>query len=91
MSFGVIAVILALIVITVYLIVFVIYPGGGNNDVLSTLTPLSEKKDIVMPDVTRKTFLGNNGGTIMGMFNFMNGDRTAKYTNNYTPFLQIDL
>jgi hypothetical protein len=71
------------------LIVFVIYPGGGNNDVLSTLTPLSEKKDIVMPDVTQKTLLGNNGGTIMGMFNFMNGDRTANYTNNYTPFLQI--
>jgi hypothetical protein len=90
MSFGVIAVVLLLIVITVYLIVFVIYPGGGNNDVLSTLTPLSEKKDIVMPDVTQKTFLGNNGGTIMGMFNFMNGDRTAKYTNNYTPFLQIE-
>lgn len=89
MSFGVIAVVLLLIAITVYLIVFVIYPGGGNNDVLSTLTPLSEKKDIVMPDVTQKTFLGNNGGTIMGMFNFMNGDRTAKYTNNYIPFLQI--
>ena len=89
MSFGVIAVVLILIVLTVYLIVFVIYPGGGNNDVLSTLTPLSEKKDIVMPDVTQKTLLGNNGGTIMGMFNFMNGDRTAKYSNNYTPFLQI--
>jgi hypothetical protein len=89
MSFGVIAAVLLVIVITVYLIVFVIYPGGGNNDVLSTLTPLSEKKDIVMPDVTQKTFLGNNGGTIMGMFNFMNGDRTANYTNNYTPFLQI--
>ncbi len=89
MSFGVIAAVLILIAITVYLIVFVIYPGGGNNDVLSTLTSLSEKKDIVMPDVTQKTFLGNNGGTIMGMFNFMNGDRTANYSNNYIPFLQI--
>lgn len=89
MSFGVIAAVLILIAITVYLIVFVIYPGGGNNDVLSTLTPLSEKKDIVMPDMTQKTFLGNNGGTIMGMFNFMNGDRTAKYSDNYTPFLEI--
>jgi len=89
MSFGVIAAVLLLIAITIYLIVFVIYPGGGNDDVLSTLTPLSEKKDIVMPDVTQKTLLGNNGGTIMGMFNFMNGDRTAKYSNNYIPFLQI--
>jgi hypothetical protein len=89
MSFGVIAAVLLLIAITVYLIVFVIYPGGGNNDVLSTLTPLSEKKDIVMPDVTQKTLLGTNGGTIMGMFNFMNGDRTANYSNHYTPFLQI--
>ena len=89
MSFRVIAAVLILIAITVYLIVFVIYPGGGNNDVLPALTPLSEKKDIVMPDVTQKTLLGNNGGTIMGMFNFMNGDRTANYTNNYIPFLQI--
>jgi hypothetical protein len=89
MSFGVIVAVLMLIAITVYLIVFVIYPGGGNDDVLSTLTPLSEKKDIVMPDVTHKTLLANNGGTVMGMFNFMNGDRTANYTNNYIPFLQI--
>ena len=90
MSFGVITAVLILIIVTIYLVVFVIYPGGGNNDVLSTLTPLSVKKDIVMPDVTQKTLLANNGGTIMGMFNFMNGDRTAKYSNNYTPFLQID-
>lgn len=74
MSFGVIAAVLILIALTIYLIVFVIYPGGGNNDVLSTLTPLSKKKDIVMPDVTQKTLLGTNGGTVMGMFQFMNGD-----------------
>uniref|UniRef100_A0A6C0KUF8 Lectin/glucanase superfamily protein n=1 Tax=viral metagenome TaxID=1070528 RepID=A0A6C0KUF8_9ZZZZ len=89
MSFGVIAVVLILIVVTIYLVVFVIYPGGGKNDVLPTLTPLSSKKDIVMPDVTQKTLLGNNGCTVMGMFNFRNGDRTAKYGNNYIPFLQI--
>jgi hypothetical protein len=89
MSFGIIAVVLILIAVTIYLVVFVIYPGGGNNDVLSTLTPLSAKMDIVMPDVTQKTLLGTNGGTVMGMFNFMNGDRTANYSNNYTPFLQI--
>ena len=89
MSFGVIAVVLGLIVITIYLVVYVIYPGGGNYEAVSDLTPLSTKKDIVMPDMTQKYMLGNNGGTIMGMFNFLNGDRTANYTNNFTPFLQI--
>jgi len=89
MSFGVIAVILILIAITVYLVVYVIYPSGGSNDVLPTLTPLSDKKDIVMPDVTQKTLLGNNGGTIMGMFQLLSGDRTSKYSNNYTPILQV--
>jgi len=89
MSFGVIAAILILIVATVYLVLYVIYPGASSNDVLSTMTPLNAKKDIVMPDVTQNTLLGTNGGTVMGFFKFQNGDRTANYSNNYTSFLQI--
>ena len=89
MSFGIIAAILILIAITYYLIVHVIYPSSGMNDVLSALTPLSAKKDIVMPDVTQSQLLGSGGCTVMGMFQLLNGDRTAKYNDNYTPFLQI--
>lgn len=89
MSFGVIAVVLALIVITIYIVVYVIYPGRADYEAVSSLTPLSDKMDVVMPDMTQKYMLGNNGCTIMGMFNFMNGDRTANYTNNFIPFLQI--
>jgi len=89
MSFGIIAVVLILIVVTAYLVAFVIYPGGGNNDVLYSLTSLSEKKEIVMPNVAQKMLLGTNGATVMGMFNFKSGDRTVKYGNNYIPFLQI--
>jgi len=89
MSFGIIAVVLIIILITIYLVVYVIYPGGGNDEVLSVMTPLNTKKDIVMPDVAQKTLLGTNGCTVMGMFKFLNGNRTGNYTNNYMPFLQI--
>lgn len=68
---------------------YVIYPSAGKNEVLSTMTPLNAKKDIVMPDVTQTTLLGTNGSTVMGLFKLMNGDRTINYNNNYTPFLQI--
>ena len=42
-----------------------------------------------MPDVTYKTLVSSNGGTIMGMFTIKNGDRTTNYSNAYTPLLQI--
>ena len=90
MSFGVIAVVLILLVLTAYLVIYVIYPGGGTNDVLPVMTPLNQKADIVMPDVTQKTLLSTNGCTVMGMFKLMSGDRTGSYTNSYTSFLQIN-
>jgi hypothetical protein len=89
MSFGIIAVILILIVATVYFTLYVVYPSTGTNEVLSTITPLNAKKDVVMPDVTQTTLLGTNGSTVFGYFKFLNGDRTPNYTNNYIPFLQI--
>ena len=89
MSFGIVAAVLILIAITYYLITRVIYPSSGTNDVLPALTPLSAKKDIVMPDVTQAQLLGSGGCTVMGMFQLLHGDRTTKYSNNYTPFLQI--
>jgi hypothetical protein len=89
MSFVVITAILILIVVTVYIILHYVYPASYNNDVLSAITPLNVKKDIVMPDVAQSTLLGTNGATVMGLFKFMNGDRTAKYNSNYTPFLFI--
>ena len=89
MSFGVIAVSLVIIVITIYLVVYVIYPSPSIQEILSTLTPLNDKKDVVMPVVSQKTLLTTNGGTVMGMFYFQPGDRTANYTTRFLPFVQI--
>ena len=33
-----------LLLITYYIIVYVIYPGSGNNDILPKKTPLNTKK-----------------------------------------------
>ena len=79
-----------LILITLYIIVYVIYPGSGNKDVLRKMTPLNEKKDIVMPDVAQAKLLGSAGSTVMGFFYLKDGDKTAKYTDTFTPLIQIE-
>jgi len=79
-----------LLLITYYIIVYVIYPGSGNNDILTTMTPLDTKKDILMSDVTQTTLLGGAGSTVMGYFNLKGGDRTVKYQDGYTPLIQVE-
>lgn len=79
-----------LILITLYIIVYVIYPGSGNNDILPTMTSLKEKKDIFYSDSTQKMLLGSSGSTVMAFFKLGSGDRTVKFTNGFTPLLFID-
>lgn len=79
-----------LLLVTLYIIFYVIYPSSGNNDVLSKMTPLNVKKDILMSDITQSTLLGTAGSTVMGFFYLYDGDRTAKYVNGFTPIIQID-
>jgi hypothetical protein len=79
-----------LILITLYIIVYVIYPGSGNTDVLTKMTPLNEKKDIVMPDVAQSKLLGSAGSTVMGFFYLKDGDKTVRYIDTFTPILQIE-
>jgi hypothetical protein len=79
-----------LILITLYIIVYVIYPGSGNNDVLNIITPLNIKKDIVTSDIVQSKLLSNTGSTVMGFFYLLDGDKTQKYTNGYTSIMQID-
>ena len=79
-----------LLLITFYTIVYVIYPGSGNNDILPKMTSLSQKKDILMSDVTQKKLLANSGSTVMGFFKLNDGDRTKKYSDSYTPLIQIE-
>jgi hypothetical protein len=78
-----------LILTTLYIIVYVIYPGSGNNDVLTQMTPLNVKKDIVTSDVVQSTLLGTSGSTVMGYFYLLDGDKTPKYMNSFTPIMQI--
>lgn len=79
-----------LILTTLYIIVYVIYPGSGNNDVLKTITQLNIKKDIVTSDIVQSTLLGTSGSTVMGFFYLLDGDKTLKYINGFTPILQIE-
>jgi hypothetical protein len=79
-----------LVLITLYIIVYVIYPGAGNKDILPKITPLNAKKDILTADVAQSTLLSTAGSTVMGYFYLKNGDRTTKYTNSFTPLIQID-
>lgn len=91
MSFiGVIIFGLILLLITLYIIVYVIYPGSGNNDILPKMTTLSEKKDIYTADVTQSTLLSTSGSTVMGFFYLKDGDKTSKYTDSFTPLIQVE-
>jgi hypothetical protein len=79
-----------LLLTTLYLIFYVIYPGAGNHAALSTMTPLSKKKDIVTSDVTQQSLLGSAGSSIMGFFKLNNGDRTLHYDHQYIPLIQVE-
>lgn len=85
LSFGVI-----LILITLYIIFYVIYPGSGSEDLLKQMTPLNVKKNVVMPDVTQTKILGSSGSTVMGFFYLNMGDRTSSYVDKYTSLMEVD-
>jgi hypothetical protein len=78
-----------LVLVTLYIIIYVIYPGSGNNDVLTAITPLSERKDIVMSDLVKNTLLATSGSTVMGYFKLEGGDRTQSISNGYNPLLYV--
>jgi hypothetical protein len=78
-----------LLLITFYIIVYVIYPGSGNNDILPKITQLDSKKDIYNSDVTQSTLLSTAGSSVMGFVYLFDGDRTSKYVNEFTPLIQI--
>jgi hypothetical protein len=54
-------------------------------DVLTTMTPLSENKMIVMSERTQSTLLGTGSSTVMGFFNIQQGDRTTTYIDKLRP------
>lgn len=79
-----------MLLLVIYIVVYMIYPSSGNNDVLSKMTPLNVKKEIAPADVVKKTMLGTSSSTVMGFFKLENGNRTINYQNEYIPLLQVE-
>lgn len=90
---GILGIILAgivLVLITLYIIIYVIYPGSGNKDLIpNSFLPLSEKKEIYYSDETQTTLVKTSGSTVMGFFKLQAGDRTQHIHNAYIPIMQI--
>ena len=81
---------IVLLLITVYIVVYVIYPGSNNNDILDKITPLNVKKVVLTSDITKKKLLSNNGSTVMGFFYLLNGDKTTKIGNDFKSIIEIE-
>jgi hypothetical protein len=79
-----------MLLLVVYIVVYMIYPSTGNNDVLPKITPLNAKKEIALADIVKKTILGSSSSTVMGFFKLENGNRTLNYQNEYIPLLQVE-
>ena len=84
--------IVLIVCVTVYLIVYRIYPGPDNKDILSSATPLHQKKNVLMPDRVQTDILGSGGTTVMGFFYLNQGDKTLHYgnTDQHTSLLQVE-
>lgn len=89
MQIGPIIFSIILLLITFYVIMHMYYQNAGNNDVLTSMTPLNTNKIVYNSDVTQQNLLSSSGSTVMGFFNLQNGDRTSKYVGNFTPLIQI--
>lgn len=79
-----------LVLITLYIILYVIYPGSGSEDLLKEMTPLNNKKNVVMPDIVQSKILGSGGSTVMGFFYLNIGDRTGNYMDKYTSLMEVE-
>jgi hypothetical protein len=79
-----------LLLVTIYIVVYYIYQGPGNMDILQKMTRLNEKIDIYNADVTQKNILATSGSTVMGFFNIQDGNKTLNYSQNFTPILQVE-
>ena len=81
--------------IMIGLIYYLFYYSEENlMDVLTTMTPLSDNKMIVMSERTQSTLLGTGSSTVMGFFNIQQGDRTTTYIDKlrpdeYKPLFQV--
>jgi len=80
----------AVLACIIYVIYWIVYRPAGPQDVLPSLTSLSTKTDVMLPDVTQKTVLGPSGSSVMGFFYLKGGDRTAHHGQRYLPLIQVE-
>lgn len=78
-----------LMVFVLYIIFYVIYEKKGTNDMLPTITSLTKRTKVVDPEEAQKRLIGSPGCTVFGFFKLQNGDRTSKYTDQYTSLMEI--
>jgi hypothetical protein len=78
-----------LVAITVYIIVYHIYPSSGTNDLLPKMTPLSTSQDIMYSDQVMSNILSTGGSTVMGFFKITGNDKTMKIGDSFIPLIQV--
>ena len=81
---------IVILIMTLYIIIYVIYPGSGNKDILHKMTPLNAKKSILTADITQTKLLSGAGSSVMGLFYLLDGDKTTKAVADFTPIMEVD-
>lgn len=87
-----IIVVVLIVCITVYFIVYRIYPGPDNKNIQDKVIPLNNKKNVLLPDRVQEELLGSGGSTVMGFFYLNQGDKTLRYSkvDEYIPLIQVE-
>jgi hypothetical protein len=74
----------------VYIVIYVIYPGDNNNDILEKMTRLNVKKVILTSDITKTKLLTSTGSSTMGFFYLLNGDKTTRVGDDFKSIIEIE-
>jgi hypothetical protein len=87
---AIIAVSFIVIFIIIYIIVRYYLYEPWTDEVLSSIIPLNDNKELVSSNDTMTKLLGTSSSTVCGFFKLTMGDRTSKYTDNYIPILKVE-
>jgi hypothetical protein len=84
-----------IVILTIYIMLtYVVNINPELLDTLTSITPLSANKVVLMSEKVQSMLLGNSGSTVMGFFNIQQGDRTATYVDKlqmdkFIPLIQV--
>lgn len=82
--------ILAIVVITAYVIFYMILPTPTLKDIMSAPVTLREGRAVMMSDEVKKTLFGGAGGTVAAFVNAHIGDKTPKMNGAHYPLLSSE-